>query len=243
MNERSMTQRNDFWQKGACFELLSECRHPTSKYQVTENNLIYYRDAISIRTCCLHLSKFVKSPGFAFHLSLISYIYHTTVRDSRNLSQERRWKQERQSKSGRYVCTRTHVFRQWATRAGCAAHFADETFFPTMRSVPGGRRRTRALDNGVTRNGTRRAAKCIMPRRRLQWASGGVHNGAKRGVAPRSIDLAFVFFLPFFFLFSSRSFHRATTAHTSEVNDCCARSPFMKFIEVIVRLPCNESRL
>lgn len=70
-----------------------------------------------------------------------------------------------------------------------------------MRSVLEGRR-TRALDNGVTRNGTRRAAKCIMPRRRLQWASGGVHNGAKRGVALRSIHLAFVFFL-FFFSFSS----------------------------------------
>lgn len=49
------------------------------------------------------------------------------------------------------VCTdvRTHVCRSGASRA---AHFADETFFTTMRSVPGG---TRAFYNGVTRNGMR----------------------------------------------------------------------------------------
>lgn len=115
--------------------------------------------------------------------------------DGRNLShgnQERRYK-----RAVLYICTdvRTHVCLPGASRTGCAAHFADETFFVTMRSVP--RRGTRAFYNGVTRNGTRtyRAAKCIMlPGRRLQRASEAVYkNGAKARVGiPCSIELSHV---------------------------------------------------
>jgi len=125
---------------------------------------------------------------------------------------------ERRSKSGRYVCTRVRTCAGRERLVQVAWHISPRLSSPQWEVCwerGGGRRgRTRALDNGVTRNGTRRAAKCIMPGRRLQRASGAVHNnGAKRGVAPRSIDLAFVFFLSFFPLLLSLLSPRSADTH------------------------------
>jgi len=113
----------------------------------------------------------------------------------------------------------------------------------------GGRRgRTRAFDNSVTRNGTRRAAKCIMPWRRLQRVSGVVcaqqRRKTKGGTAfyrPPRVRLS-PLFSPLFLL--SLLSLRSIGTHKWSQRLCRARGPFMKFIEVIVvQLLCNESRL
>jgi len=146
-----------------------------------------------------------------------------------------------------YICTdarmhvRTQVCLPGASRTGCATHFAHETFFATMRSVPRGEGGSRGNKGPLqwcnAKRYAHRAAKCIMllPGRRLQRASiqrcesEGWHTACSIEHALSSLS----FFLSF--SFSLASF--ITSAHTSKVNYCRAWT-----YEIIYRVSDNFLR-